>query len=147
MRQNPDTVQWWRPRGDYRGLVYGGSRVIEGSGYEIPIVSSSTSANNKYLVFTSGDHPLLYIKTDVGNGRKIAVIKESYGNAFVPFLVNHYEEVFVIDARKYNGTDKPNFDLAAFVATYDIEDVLVINYPMVINDNGYITNIINPMIK
>jgi hypothetical protein len=29
------------------------------------------------------------------------VVKESFGNAFVPFLISHYDEVHVIDQRYF----------------------------------------------
>ena len=138
MRDNPDTIHWWRPTRVNRGRVYWGTVVSENGGFEISLVAESTSASNKYLIFTSGDNPLIHITTGVGNGRKIVVIKESYGNAFVPFMVNHYDEVFVIDPRKFNGTDLPYLDLASFVANYEIDDVLIINYPMVLADSGYL---------
>ena len=35
------------------------------------------------------------------HGKKIAVIKDSYGNAFVPYLAAHYEEVFILDYRYF----------------------------------------------
>ena len=50
------------------------------------------------------------------------MVKESYGNAFVPFLVDHYEHVYVIDYRYYtDGT------LADFVKANGVKDVIFIN--------------------
>jgi hypothetical protein len=31
------------------------------------------------------------------------MVKESYGNAFAPFLVNNYEKIIVVDQRYYTG--------------------------------------------
>jgi len=56
-----------------------------------------------YGVFLGGDYPLLKIKSDVNNGKKIILIKDSYGNAFAPYLASRYEEVYVIDYRSYRG--------------------------------------------
>ena len=39
------------------------------------------------------------VKTDQKNGKKILIIKDSYGNAFSPFLCAHYEEVYIVDYR------------------------------------------------
>lgn len=118
----------------------------ESTAYNGYVISSKVSNKNKYLAFISGDTPLMHIKTDVGNGKKIVVIKESYGNAFVPFLVNHYEEVYVVDPRKYSGKDKPDFDLPAFVDEHAIDDVLVIDYPLVVSSESYV-NILRNIIK
>ena len=59
---------------------------------------------NSYGVFLGSDYPMMRIKSDVKNGQKILIIKDSYGNAFAPFLCSHFEEVFVVDYRylKYN---------------------------------------------
>ena len=54
---------------------------------------------NSYSVFMHGDFPVFIMDTGLDNGRRIAVVKESYGNAFVPFLANNYERVVVIDQR------------------------------------------------
>jgi hypothetical protein len=52
-----------------------------------------------YPSFISGDHPLEKITTSVKNGRKACVVKNSMGNAFCVYLVNHYEEIYVVDFR------------------------------------------------
>jgi hypothetical protein len=52
-----------------------------------------------YACFISGDQPLEKITTGVKNGRKACVIKNSMGNAFVVYLVHHYEEIWVVDFR------------------------------------------------
>lgn len=54
---------------------------------------------NSYSVFMHGDCPMFVMESDLNNGRRIAVVKESYGNAFVPFLAANYEKVVVIDQR------------------------------------------------
>jgi len=46
-----------------------------------------------------GDYPLIKITTNVKNGRKAAIIKNSMGNAFSVYLISHYEELYVIDYR------------------------------------------------
>jgi len=48
-------------------------------------------------------------------------VKESFGNAFAPFLVDSYEYVYVVDYRKYNGT------LSQLVDAKGIDDVIFLN--------------------
>ena len=55
------------------------------------------------------------------NGKKIAVIKESYGNAFVPYLTANYEEVHVIDFRYFED------NLKDYCTTNGIEEVMFVN--------------------
>lgn len=55
--------------------------------------------NDKYCVFLGQNRSYTNIKTDETNNKKILVIKDSYANSFIPFLVNHYSEIAVIDLR------------------------------------------------
>ncbi len=55
--------------------------------------------NDKYCVFLGQNRAYTNIKTDEPNNKKILVIKDSYANSFIPFLVNHYSEIAVIDLR------------------------------------------------
>ena len=58
---------------------------------------------------------------NITDGSSCVVIKESYGNAFVPFLVNSYQTVHVVDYRYYTG------NLINLVKTNNIQDVIYIN--------------------
>jgi hypothetical protein len=87
--------------------------------------------SNKYGIFMGGDQPLAKITTNVKNGKKIAVIKDSYANAFIPFLLPHYEEIYVVDPRQYTH----NFlDL---VKKNGIQNVLILNYSFITENNGF----------
>ena len=56
-----------------------------------------------YEVFLGGDRPLIRLHTASGGGRRAIVVKNSYGNALVPYLVPHYEEIVLVDYRLYQG--------------------------------------------
>ena len=58
-----------------------------------------SDASSYYLTFLGGDDKMTHIKTDVKNGRNLVVIKESYGNALIPFLTEAFENIYVIDLR------------------------------------------------
>lgn len=76
----------------------------------------------KYLTFIGGDNPLTTIKnTDNPNGETCVVIKDSYGNAFVPFLIPHYSTIYVIDPRHYTNS------LEDFASDKKIDDVIFIS--------------------
>lgn len=59
----------------------------------------------------------------------ILIIKDSYANTFAPFLLEHYEEIYVVDIK--------NFDAVEFVEKHKIDQVMLINYPYVPNDYAY----------
>jgi len=65
----------------------------------VSLYGEYASQTNSYSIFLHGDNPVFVIDTDIKNGRKIAVVKESYGNAMIPFLAASYERVVVIDQR------------------------------------------------
>ena len=58
----------------------------------------------KYLIFAAGDQPYEEItNNDMTEGPSCIVVKESFGNCFIPFLVNHYKNVYVVDYRHYEA--------------------------------------------
>ena len=73
-----------------------------------------------------GDNPLSEIHNEsITDGSSIIVVKESFGNALVPFLVDHYEYVYVIDYRYF--TSVTHKTLAEFAREKSCPTVLFIN--------------------
>ncbi len=68
--------------------------------YEFSHLSNTRS---QYNIFLDNNHPLIKITSSVKNGKNITIIKDSFANSFIPFLVNHFEEIHVIDLRFYNS--------------------------------------------
>lgn len=100
LKEHPDYVEYFIPLTETETYRY-----VKNQPYT-PYASTifadyATSGPNTYSVFLHGDFPLTHIKTNANIGRKIAVVKESFGNAFSPFLVSHYDEVFVVDQRYF----------------------------------------------
>lgn len=87
---------------------------------------STWAASSKYSCFIGGDNAWSVIENpNVTDGSACIVIKESFGNAFVPFLVPDYQKVYVVDYRyisKVKG-DKLN----ALVDATGAKDVLFVN--------------------
>ena len=94
--------------------------------------------SNKYLTFLGGDHPITVIKTNV-DGPGCMILKESYGNAFTPWLTSHYSKIIAIDPREFNRDGKPSLDLAAFAKEQGVNDCIVLDYPIMLNSDSYIT--------
>ncbi len=117
---NPDYVEYFMPEVKSTGTVYPDS--LMQAGYPIDVITTNIESSNKYLAFITGDTPLLHINTQQKNGKKILVVKESYGNALVPFLVNNYEDIYVMDPRQIN------MSIPKFVNDNSIKEILCINY-------------------
>ena len=64
--------------------------------------------SSSYLMFLGSDEYVVKINTKVKNGRRLLVIKDSYGNAEIPFLTGSFEQVYVADMR-YFQRNLPNF--------------------------------------
>ena len=122
MKGNPDYVEAFVPMGTNDATVYdsNGKKLAE---YAVVYTKADKyTAGNKYLTFIGGDQPLTEIHNPkISDGSSIVIVKESYGNAFVPFLVDSYEHVYVIDYRHWSGK------LADFVIDNNIDDVLFLN--------------------
>ncbi|MBR5328823.1 MAG: hypothetical protein IKV45_01305 [Firmicutes bacterium] len=73
---------------------------------------------DQYTVFLNGNHSLIEISTLSETRKSILVIKDSYANCFIPFLINDYSKIIVVDPRYYAG------DIDIVIKTEQINDVL-----------------------
>lgn len=119
MLKNPDQVDYWLMPVEYTATQF--RRGSPFYGIEVPLLGEYAKGGNSYSVFLHGDYPLTKIVTGNKNGRKIAMVKESFGNAFAPFLINNYEEVYVVDQRYFE------LNLPAFLEENGIHELLFIN--------------------
>ena len=59
---------------------------------------------DKYSLFLNNIHPLIEITNEAASSEnELALIKDSYANCMVPFLINHYRKIYVFDTRYYKG--------------------------------------------
>ena len=80
---------------------------------------------DKYTYYLDGNHGITTIKVKLGKqnekqGKKLAVIKDSYAHSIIPFLANHYDEITVFDLRYYN------FSVPGYIEENGIDEVLFI---------------------
>lgn len=110
---DPETLTYYKPSNKHTCDYYDTAYNLEFEGWPIFIPGSTD-----YSGIFGGDRKIVKIETDVNNGRKLAVLKDSYGNAEIPFYVGSFEEIYVIDVRW--------FDLNAidFIKEHGVTDVL-----------------------
>jgi len=139
LQENPDTLTYYLPIVRTTAAFYANADIENTATYWTEVVNTSLPENeyNKYMCFMSGDHPAALITTDV-KGPTCLVLKDSYGNAFLPFLTSHYSEIYVIDPREFNQDGKPSLDLISYVEERQIDDVILVNYPFMINNAKYV---------
>ena len=93
------------------------------------VLSSVVVATPNYTTFLGGDHPLIRIETEIENGRRGLVIKDSYGNAVCPFIAMHYKQLFVVDYRHFEK------NLLSFIRKNKIDDVIFLHNTFVSNSD------------
>lgn len=81
----------------------------------------SDGSSSAYLTFMGGDYNQTVVRTGLGNGRRLVIIKDSYGNAVPGFLFGSFEEIHVLDHRYFRH------DVASYVRDNRITDLVMIN--------------------
>ena len=140
MGANPDKVVAYHPLSTEATLDYGDSENANLTRGKIIYDESDAPASLKYGAFITGDNAYSVINNpDVTDGSSCVVVKESFGNAFVPFLTDHYQTIHVIDYRYWKGS------LSQFVTENNIQDVLFVNNLSAIRSTalvGYLHDIV-----
>lgn len=73
-----------------------------------------------YEVFTGGNHTQIKIRTNIDTDRRLLLVKDSYANAMLPFLVDNFSEINIVDLRYFTGSMKD------IIHNNDITDVLLL---------------------
>jgi len=136
LKNNPDTVHYWKPYADCTTYYYDDTNLTNGV-LMGTICVVREEVDNKYLTFMGGDHPVTVVTTNT-EGPCILVIKESYGNALISWLTSHYSKIILIDPREYFDK-RSDIDLKTFAEEQGVDELLVINYPMMLNSDNYIS--------
>ena len=126
LKNNKDSVEYFKIPYETKTVYYtkNSTTPVKGNLY-----AESARGGNSYGVFLGGDFPLIKIVSSIKNNKKILVLKDSYGNAFVPYLASHYEEIYVIDYRYYEGGVKN------LVKNNNITDILFAHNVFMFNTN------------
>ena len=78
----------------------------------------SLKTRDQYAVFFGGNHSLIEIQTASKSKASLLVLKDSYANCFIPFLIPYYREIVIVDPRyNYDNID-------TLIDEYDIQEVL-----------------------
>lgn len=117
---HPDELTAYHPISDNTEMTI---TKTDGSSFKWPVIGNgyNYSTRMKYGVFAGGDYPLTVIKNKNLNDKSACiVIKDSFGNAFIPFLVDHYQTIYEIDFRYWDGS------LAKFAKEHKVNDILFV---------------------
>ncbi|MCM1029627.1 MAG: DHHW family protein [Pseudoflavonifractor sp.] len=113
-----DYVKYSISRG--KGQVIG--RVVGESSPETgPFFYRSFKGSSSYLTFMGGDTRLTHIKTSASTGRRLLILKDSFGNAIPPYLFSSFDDIHVVDCRYFTR------NIISYIADNSISDVLFVN--------------------
>lgn len=87
---------------------------------------------DQYSFFLNNIHPLITVTNEAVPEGALALVKDSYANSLLPFLVSNYHTIYVFDTRYYRGSP------SAFIREHeDITDVLILyNMNTIDSDTG-----------
>ena len=126
LAENPDTLTAYIPK-TTNDMMYVNEN-LEKIQWNIIMDVTGWDNSSYYSCFAAGDE--IYARIDnpnVDNGESCVVIKESYGNAFIPFLADHYEHIYIVDYRYFY--DYPEYENSVYklVTENNVNDVIFIN--------------------
>lgn len=132
VKASPEEFVYYVPRGvDYEATatVYRlgrGRRVVGEQGPEPSdfFVSYPDGARDAYCTFMGGDLRTVRVATSTRNGRRLMILKDSYGNALPGYLFHSFEEIHVVDFRYFTRS------IRQYVSEHRITDVLFANNMM-----------------
>ena len=140
LKENADTVYAYKPASSGVTMTYTDKN---GNQFQYPIIADVTdwSSSSKYMCFAAGDQPFAEFKNpNITDGSACIVVKESFGNALMSYVVDHYSTVYEIDYRYWTG------NLADFAKTHGVTDVIFANNLSMLRNNyliGKLGNILD----
>lgn len=127
MKKKPDTIYAYEPIGT-NDMTYWNDDGSEQK-WNVIMDVNGWDKGTLYSTFVGGDTPMAVIENpNVTDGSTCVVMKESYGNAFIPFLVDHYSTIYILDYR-YS-----NVNVIDFVKEKQADDLICINNISLIGD-------------
>ncbi len=106
---NKEDFEIYRPKGitypqSYTAMYHNTTGRDEGFEHDVFWYVNDQNSSSWYMQFINGDMYAVNIKSNVcNNGRKLMLIKDSYGDAMAPHFMKSFEEVWIIDARYFES--------------------------------------------
>lgn len=132
IRTSGDTIELFLPREETAYTV-----IRDGEETNTLYDDSALNTKDQYAIYFGGNQALIEIKTKANTGRKILVIKDSYANCFIPFMLGEFDEVDVLDLRYTNRR------LSELIAENEYMDLLVLYNASGFAEDMSITKLLN----
>lgn len=123
--ENADYIDCYTPSAKIKCTVFKADEngKMSEKGEVVPMYKEIKADDSDYYsVLLHGDNPKTILDNeDIKTGNKLLLVKDSYGNAIAPYLINNYDEVHIIDFRYYTG------NIPKYCAENGIKNVLFLN--------------------
>ena len=122
VRKHPDTLKWYNT--NKNGSIPASVRYLNADGaVEEQKINLFEESKKDYGVFLGGDYPLVILdNSENSEGKTLIIIKDSFANAFVPWVIKNYKRVIMIDPRSYTDDIQPIID------EFKPDDFLIMDY-------------------
>ena len=97
----PEEFTYYTPKADYTTEIFDPDMTNQRDGHLVLNIDD-IETGSWYCVFIGRDDCVTHVHTNVKNGRKLAVVKDSYGNALIPWLTSSFEDIYVVDMRYFD---------------------------------------------
>ena len=95
------------------------------------------TTQNAYEIFFGGNHPLVKISSTAKNDKHLLVVKDSFANAFVPFLIPYYHRITMVDPRYYYD------NIYQYIKNENVNDVLFLYSSQTLFKDSSIIDFVN----
>lgn len=117
IRDHPENFTYYKPQNSYETEYYDNGLNFKYTG-NLLLNIDNLDTMSWYLVFIGTDDIVTHVTTDCKNGRKLLIVKDSYGNATIPCYTNSFEEIWMVDMRYFKQ------NLAEFTKDKGITDTV-----------------------
>lgn len=113
---DPDTMEIFvdEPEG-LKVTSYPEGSPVEGKLYDFSFLEKK----DKYSMFMGGNCPMHVIETGAEDKTSLLILRDSYTDSLIPFLLDDFSEIHVLDLRYYRAS------LKAYMEQNDFDNVLV----------------------
>lgn len=130
IKAHPEDFVWYEPQGvDYTTTF---TEYVLGSDRKTIVRTEEPKEGNffrhykdgagaAYCTFMGGDSKIVEVNTSTRNGRRLLILKDSFGNALPGYLFYSFERICVVDCRYFKK------NLVKFVAEKGITDIVFAN--------------------
>ena len=109
VKRSPEDFYYYKPREVEHKTTYINYMIDESyniTGEAAPVAGNyfytfKNGSGNAYCTFMGGDSKITQVRTSTKNGRRVLIVKDSFGNAIPGYLFYSFEEIHVVDLRYF----------------------------------------------